>query len=59
MDKSRHPIVVRPWKTRQSQPMKENLPPAKADKERRVRDSKWSRVLTLKKIREQGSGKSG
>jgi len=48
MDKPRHPIVVRPWKTQQTQSTKWNLPMVKTEKERRRPDSK---VLTAKKTR--------
>ena len=57
MDKPRHPLVTRPWKTQQAQPPKWNLPSVKTEKEWRP-GWKKKRVLTSKKIRERGSGKT-
>lgn len=56
MDKPRHPLVIQPWKIQQR--AKRNVPPVKAGKERGRLDSKGPKMLTSKKIREQGSKKT-
>ena len=58
MDKPRHPIVTRPWKTQQTQSTRWNLPPLKTEKGRGRPDSKGPGVVTSKKNRRRASGKT-
>ncbi len=57
MDKPRHPIVIQPWKIRQTQRTKQNVPQVEMGKERRRLVSRVPKILTSKKTREQGSTK--
>jgi len=58
MGKPCHPLVIQPWKIQQTQRAKRNVPPVKTGKERERLDSKGPKILTSKKIREQGSKKT-
>ncbi len=56
MDKPHHPIVIQPWKIRQTQRTERNVQ-VEMGKEHGRLVSKAPKILTSKKTREQGSKK--
>ncbi len=57
MDKPHHPIVIQPWKIRQTQRTKGNVPRVKMGKEHGRLVPKAPKILTSKKTGKQGSKK--
>ncbi len=57
MDKPHHPVVIQPWKIRQTQQSERNVPQVKMGKERGRLASKAPKILTSKKTRAQASKK--
>ncbi len=57
MDKPHHPIVIQPWKIRQTQRTKRNVAQVKVGKERGRLVSKAPNVFTSRKTANRGSKK--
>lgn len=55
MDKPRHPLVVRPWKIRQTQPADRNTRPPKTEKERAPRVPTGFTGISMAKARGKAS----